>query len=83
MKCVMLGAAGRLGRHVGGACVRASNEVVAVERGAASQGPHAVVRWATLHPEDVADHHRLLAHADCVADARNQRYVTIGVDTRP
>lgn len=71
MKCVMLGTAGRLGRHVGGACVRASNEVVAVER------------WATLHPEDVADHHRLLAHADCVADARNQRYVTIGVDTRP
>ncbi len=74
MKCVILGATGRLGRHVVSACVTAGDEVVAVTRGASSPGAHPVVRWATLQPEDVGGHHRLFAQADSVVDARNQRY---------
>lgn len=74
MKYVILGATGRLGRHVVRACIAAGDEVVAVTRRGTSLGPPLVVRWATLHPEDVGGHHRLFAQADCVVDARNQRY---------
>ncbi len=74
MKCVILGATGRLGHHLVSECISAGDEVVAVTRVGASQGTPPAVRWATLQPEDVASHHRLFAHTDCVLDARNQRY---------
>jgi nucleoside-diphosphate-sugar epimerase len=74
MKCVILGATGRLGQQVVGACVAAGDEVVAVTRGGPPPGSPAVVRWETLHPADVGGHHRLFAQADSVVDARNQRY---------
>ena len=74
MTFVILGATGRLGRHVMRTCVAAGDEVVAVTRGTSPPRPNASVRWATLHPHDVDGHHRLFLGADCVVDARNQRY---------
>lgn len=76
MKFVVLGATGRLGRYVVRACVAVGHEVEAVTRGASPPvlAGDAAVRWVTLHPEDVDGHHRLFLDADCVVDARNQRY---------
>ena len=82
MKCVILGATGRLGRHVVSACVAAGDEVVAVTRGAASPGAHPVVRWATLTRRTsgaIIDY----SHRPTPWWTRETNAMTIGVDTRP
>ena len=74
MRVVVLGATGRLGRHVVHECVGTGHEVVAVTRGEPPADGHGTVRWATVQPEDVEAHHRLFSQTDGVLDARNQRY---------
>ncbi|MCY0877578.1 MAG: NAD(P)H-binding protein [Firmicutes bacterium] len=74
MKTIVLGATGRLGREVVREFVGAGHQVVAVTRSANPPGNRNALRWVTLDARDVAGHHTLFAHADCVIDARNQRY---------
>ncbi|PSR34293.1 MAG: hypothetical protein C7B46_06095 [Sulfobacillus benefaciens] len=74
MPIVVLGASGRLGRAILHELSAAGASVIAVSRSATPRPEISQVTWASLDSDDIQSHHALFSTAECVIDARNQRY---------
>ena len=74
MTIVVLGASGRLGRAILHELSAAGASVIAVSRSATPRPEISRVTWVSLDSNDIQGHHALFSAAECVIDARNQRY---------